>query len=173
MKIIALDLATNTGIAVGEAGGNPFAWSEHLGGPPDERRFSNVLRLCDKLIREHEPDFIAVEAAIGGKNASAYLIGLLACVRGVAFNRGIPCEAIHLGSIRKHFVGKALTQRDFPGLTKGAAKKAIKGVIMDRCKMLGWTVPDDDAADACALWDYAHAIKSKAYQSQPTGGLFK
>lgn len=172
MKILALDIATNTGIAVGSAGSIPLAWSEHLGSAPDERRFSKAIRLTDHLIREHKPDFIAVEAAVGGPKASAYLIGLLACVRGVAWLREVPSEPLHLGAIRKHFLGKALTTKDFPGLSHAAAKKAIKAEVMKRCQLLGWSPPNHDAGDALALLDYALSIKSPGYQAKPVGGLF-
>ena len=172
MKILALDIASNTGIAVGSVGSIPLAWSENLGKAPDERRFSNVLRLTDRLIREHKPDFIAVEAAIGGKTTSHFLVGLVACVRGCAFNRGVPCEALHLGSIRKHFLGKALTTRDFPGLSHAKAKQAIKAEVVKRCNLLGWNPPDHDSADAMALLDYALALKAPKYQARPLGGLF-
>lgn len=172
MKVLALDVASHIGIAVGESGSVPLCWSEYLGGPPDERRFSQAIRLTDQLIREHKPEFIAVEAAVGGPKASAYLIGLLACVRGIAFLRGIPCEALHLAAIRKHFVGKNLTVKDFPGMKHAQAKKAIKQVVIQRCRVLGWTVPDDNAADAGALWDYACSIKAPGYQARPVGGLF-
>lgn len=173
MKILALDLATNTGIAVGSAGSVPLSWSENIGGPPDERRFSNILRLTDRLIKKHEPDFIALEAAVGGPKASAYLIGLVACVRGASFNRGIASETFHLGSIRKHFIGKALTTNHFPGMSHTQAKKAIKQTVISRCNLLGWKPPDDDAADAMALWDYAMAQKNPRYQAKPVGGLFQ
>lgn len=173
VKILALDIATNTGIAVGSAGGVPTCWSENLGKAPDERRFSNVLRLTSSLIATHEPDFVAVEAAVGGPKTSHYLVGLLACVRGCAANRDIPVEAMHLGSIRKHFLGKAYTTRDFPGLSHAKAKMAIKGEVMKRCALLGWDVPNHDAADAAALWDFACATRARDYQAKPVGGLFK
>lgn len=172
MKILALDVASHVGIAVGSSGGVPLCWSEYLGGPPDDRRFSKVIRLTNHLIKTHQPDFVAVEAAVGGPKASAYLIGLLACVRGVAFMHGVACEPLHLAAIRKHFLGKHYGVRDFPGLNKGAAKKAIKAEVVKRCELLGWKVPDHDSADAAAVWDYACAIKSPKYQAKPVGGLF-
>lgn len=173
LKIVALDLATQCGVAIGEAGSDPISYSVDLGkGRSEDARFSKVLHLTHTLLMEHKPDLLAVEAAIGGRNASAYLIGLVACVRGCAANRGVPCETFHSGSIRKHFVGKAYTSRDFPGLKGAAAKRAIKNIVMDRCKLLGWSPVDDNAADALALLDFAHATKSKAYQAKPLGGLF-
>jgi len=170
--ILALDIATLTGVAVGEPGSAPVSWTEDLGKrTSEEARFSKALWLTDKLIKAHTPDLIAVEAAIGGREASAYLIGLVACVRGCAFNRSVPVKVYHRASILKHFVGKALTSRDFPGLGKARAKAAIKETVVSRCRLLGWEVEDDNAADACALWDYANAVQG--LQVAPGGGLFK
>lgn len=172
MNILALDIATQTGVAFGCSGADPECWSEDLGkGMSEDARFSKALSLTHNLIIKFDPDQIAVEAAIGGKNTSHFLVGLLACVRGCAFNRKVPLVVYHASSIRKHFVGKALTTRDFPGVSTAASKRAIKETVMKRCKMLGWTVPDDDAADAAALWDYAQA-KMREHQSKPVGGLF-
>lgn len=172
MKIVALDIATNTGICVGTPGADPKAWSINLGPPPDERRFSNALRLTQGLIETHKPDLIVVEAAIGGPKASHYLIGLVACVRGCAFNRGIDLVAANLSAVRKHFLGRAFTVNDFPHLTKHGAKKAIKAEVMKRCELLGWPVETDDEADAVALWDWACATQVQGYQAKPTGELF-
>ena len=172
MKIVALDVATRTGVCVGSSGADPRAWSVDLGKPPEERRFSNVLTLTQGLIVEHRPDLIVVEAFIGGREASAYLIGLVACVRGCAANRGIPMEMVYPATVRKHFLGKALTSKDFPGLSKAKAKLAIKERVARQCRAIGWVVPDLDAADAAATWDWACATKAKGYQSKPHGGLF-
>jgi hypothetical protein len=171
VKILALDIATSTGVAFGDSKGQPRAWTVHLGKAPDERRFANALRMTAKMIVENEPELIVVEAAVGGPKASAFLIGLLACVRGVAFDRGIPCHTVHLGTIRKHFLGKALTTRDFPHLKPVDAKKAIKARVIQRCGVVGWSVDNDDEADALALWDYACATYAPKYQSKTVGGL--
>lgn len=171
MKIVALDIATRTGIAAGVSGGTPKWWEVDLGKAPNERRFSNVLRLTHEIIVEHQPDLIVVEAAIGGPKASAYLIGLVSCVEGCAFNRSVPVVRAHLGTIRKHFIGKALSVKSFPHLKPVDAKKAIKSQVIGRCHVLGWKVDTDNEADACALWDYASATYGRA-QSAPAGGLF-
>lgn len=171
MRIAALDIATTTGICAGEAGATPTWWEVNLGEPPDGRRFSNILRLTQGILEAHRPDLVVVEAAIGGAKASAYLIGLVACVRGCAWNRGVRCEMAHLGSIRKHFLGRALTVKDFPALKPAAAKKAMKAEVVKRCHLLGWKVDTDNEADAVALWDYACAIYGNT-QAKPLGGLF-
>lgn len=171
MIVVALDIATQTGIAVGSPGGKPKAWSVDLGkGRGEDARFSKALVLTHELIERYRPDLIAVEAAIGGKFASAFLIGVVACVRGVAANRGVPVRSYTSGSVRKHFLGRALAKRDFPSLKPAAATKAIKGEVIARCRLLGWEVADDNAADACALWDFACA--TAGFQTAPSGGLF-
>ena len=174
MRILALDIATQTGIAIGNSGEVPESWSVDLGkGRSEGARFSKSLSLTHCLIRDHSPDLIAVEAAIGGPNTSHFLVGLLACVRGCAFNRGIPVEVCSIGGIRKHFLGKNLTVRDYPGMTKAQARTQIKSEVMKRCKLLGWEAADDDAADAAALFDFACANFARGYQAAPSGGLFK
>lgn len=173
MKILALDLATNTGICVGLAGGDPLAWSENLGRGSDDIRFGNLIKLTERLIAQHEPELVVIEAAIGGPKSSQYLVGLVACVKGVCARSGVPVEAMHLSSIRRHFLGKVLRVTDYPGMSRAAAKKAIKGEVMKRCAQLGWQVNgDDDAADAAALWEYACATKVRSHQTKPVGGLF-
>jgi Holliday junction resolvasome RuvABC endonuclease subunit len=171
MIILALDIATSTGCAVGKAGGAPVAWSVNIGkGLTDDQRFSNILRLTSQLLEQHKPDMVAIEAPVGGRDTSHLLVGLAACVRGCVANRGVPLVSYHSGSIRKHFVGRTLTTRDFPTLSKAAGKMAIKAEVMKRCKLLGWDVPDHDSADAAALFDFAGA--KAGIQVLPGGGLF-
>ena len=168
--ILSLDIATSTGIAVGNPGGKPRAWSEHLGKTDDER-FSQMLVLTARLIEEHKPRLVVVERPAAGDYATALLAGLAACARGVAFNRGCEVQSLAANSVRKHFLGKALTARDFPALSRAAAKRAIKAQVQHRCKILGWGDLDDDAADAAAMWDLACA-KAGA-QTVPAGGMFR
>jgi Holliday junction resolvasome RuvABC endonuclease subunit len=172
MKVLALDIATRTGVCVMGVGGAPTAWSVDLGaGKSEEARFSAILVLTHTLIAKHKPDLVAIEATVGGKMASAYLIGLVACVRGCAANRGVRSQIYPINSIRRHFLGRAIAVRDFPGMTQAKAKKQIKAAVMERCRLLGWNVPDADAADAAALADFARATEGA--QTTPAGGLFR
>jgi len=186
MKILTLDLATTTGICVGVSGADPKAWSISLGDAPyikggmsqadkfklESKRLNNALIMTQGLIQTHSPDLIVAEAAIGGKNANSYLIKLFGCVQACAANRGIPVEPAHIGTVRKHFLGKALSARDFPHLKPADAKKAIKQRVMQQCAMFGWPVETDDEGDAVAIWEWACAIFARGYQSKPIGGLF-
>lgn len=155
MLVLALDIATTTGIAVGNAGGAPRAWSHHLGKASKPERFSHMLRLTSDLIEEHKPDLVAVEEPSHGQFEDASLVGLWACAQGVAANRGIEAESWPVPSIRKHFLGRHYTARSFPDLPRAKAKAKIKALVVERCRVLGWGDMDADAADAAALWDFA------------------
>ena len=161
-----------TGVAVGKPGNAPTTWSVSLGKVgDDDAKFSHALVLTHKLIEEHRPRLLAIEAPVGGPKASHLLIGLVACIRGVARNRGVAVATYPINSIRKHFMGRALAKRDYPALSVYAAQKAMKSEVMQRCRLLGWDVPDDNAADAAALWDFACATSGN--QTTPAGGLFR
>ena len=172
MKVLAFDTAISTGCAFGVAGDKPRAWSVSFGKSSDEDRFSKAIRMTASYVERFQPDLVAVEAPVGGREASALLIGLCACVKGEATRLGVRVVSYYPATVRKHFVGKALTARDFPALTRGAAKKAIKGAVIARCNLLGWQIDDPDAADAAALWDFAASMESRSHQMTTVGGLF-
>lgn len=177
MILLALDLASVTGVAVGSPGGAPTTWSVDLGkARSEDLRFSQALILTHKLIERHKPDLIAIEAPVGGPKTSHFLVGLVACVRGCAFNRKVRIEAYNIASIRKHFCGGHITSAAYghlePKRRKNAARAAGKNAVIQRCRQLGWTVDDDNAADAAALWDYACALESRAHQISSLPGLF-
>lgn len=172
MRVLALDLASSTGVAFGVAGGKPQAGAVHLGAT-EAQRYAKAISLTCGLIAKWSPDLVTVEAPVGGAKASAFLIGLVACVTGEATRLKVPVKAYFPATVRKHFLGKALTARDFPGKNHAAAKKAIKGAVMARCHLLGWEAPNGDCADALALWDYACAMESRSHQVTSLPGLFQ
>lgn len=170
MKVLAFDIASKTGVCVGEAGQKPKAWSVALG--EGDGRYAKAIRMCAAYVDQFQPDVVAIEAPVGGRDASALLIGLIACVKGEAIRRGVRVVEYFPSTVRKHFMGKALTARDFPGKSHAASKKAIKGAVMARCIALGWEVRDGDAADAAALWSYSCATHSRSHQLVDIGPLF-
>lgn len=178
MIILALDLASVSGVAIGSTGGKPTAWPVNLGqGRSEDARFSQALVLTHKLIEAHKPDLIVIEAPVGGPKTSHFLVGLVACVRGCAFNRRVRIESYNIAAIRKHFIGGHVTSAAYghlpPNKRKGAARAAGKNAVMQRCRQLGWEAEDDNAADACALWEYACALESRAHQLTSIPGLFE
>lgn len=172
-KILALDVATSMGCAFGRPQAKPVAWSYDFGKWRDhDARFAQAMRFIREMHKQLLPDLIAIEAPIGGKDANAYLVGLVACMRGQAKDLGMVTVEYHAGSVRKHFLGKGLTSRDFAGLSQAKAKIEIKNRVADRCRALGWSFPNLDAADALALWDFACAKECRPHSTETVGGLF-
>lgn len=170
MKVLAFDIATKTGLAYGGAGDIPLTKVIDLGtGMSDSRRAAKAMRMAEGFIENRAPDFVAIECPIGPK-ASGILWMLYGCVLGQVEKMGVKHCTYQVSSIRKHFLGRNLTSRDYPGLSKDQARAEIKQVVMNRCRALGWQVDTDDEADACALLDYALA-KHGAHRT-PAGGLF-
>jgi Holliday junction resolvasome RuvABC endonuclease subunit len=172
MRVLAFDIASKSGVCFGRAGETPRAWSVAFGKGSDEDRFSKAIRMTAAYIAKFQPDLVAVEEPVGGREASALLIGLCACVKGETARQGVRVVGYFPASVRKHFLGKALTARDFPSLNRVAAKKAIKGAVIARCNLLGWQIDDPDAADAAALWSFTCALVSRDHQMTDVGGLF-
>lgn len=160
MKVAAFDTATNTGVAIGSAGETPHAFSVNLGKVAWERRFSRILRLTRKVITDHRPDVLAVEAFVGGPKANTDLAGLVACVKGEADRLGVRVVSYYPATVRKHFLGAGKVPN-------------VKAAVMARCHLLGWKVTDDNQGDACALWDYSMSLESRAHQVTTVGGLFR
>ena len=171
-RLLAFDVASITGVAFGVAGEKPRAWAVKLGKGEDAERFAHAIRMTSAYVERFKPDVVAVEAPVGGRDANALLIGLRSCVKGEAARHGCKVVEYFPATIRKHFLGKALTSRDFPGKSKAMAKKAIKGAVIQRCHLLGWDVEGGDAGDAAALWDFACAMESRSHQMTSVGGLF-
>ncbi len=173
MKILAVDLASNTGVAFGRPLTKPISWQVDFAKFRDhDARLGQVIRWVRFMHERLAPDLIAVEAPIGGPDASHLLIGMAACVRAQAADLGIQTVMYTSQEVRKHFIGKALTSRHFPGLSQAQAKLAIKGRVRDKCLELGWEPKSLDEADALATLDYACARESMDHQQQTVGGLF-
>ena len=147
MIFIALDIATATGVAVGDPAGEPTFFTEKLGAGSQGSRFAGMMLLVRRLIKEHKPDLIATERIMaqggGGSQARAELAGgLRAVVLCYAFFANTRVREFHVATIRKHFLGHGRLQR----------KEAKRRTII-KCQMRGWQVENDNEADALALWD--------------------
>lgn len=166
MILVALDLATHTGCAIGRVDQAPTCTTEVIGerGASHGLRFQQVMRLTKRLITQHKPDAVIVEKAIasgpsGAEQRVQLAMGMRACVAGICSMHRVPFHEYPIQSIRKHFFGRGNLKRD-----------AAKGAAMRRCRELGWNIANDNEADACAAWDYAREILT-GKASMP-GGLF-
>ena len=173
MLVMAFDIATSTGVALGRPGSAPRTTTVNLGGGKSEAmKFAKAIAMTRELVGKYRPDLVVYEAPVAGPKTSHFLVGAAACVLGQVCDLGVRCEQVHMAAVRKHFVGRNLRIADFPGKSPTAAKKAMKQVVIDRCYLLGWQVRTDDEADAVACWDYACATYARA-QVAPAGGLFR
>lgn len=172
MKILAVDLAAQTGAAFGSPSQTPIAWPVDFSKVRDAARLSKVIRWTRHMHDTLAPDLIAIEAPIGGKDANAMLIKMVGCIEAQAHDLRIRTVLYAAATVRHHFIGKALTSRHFPGMSQAAAKIEIKKRVADRCRALGWEVKSLDCADALALFDYAASRESMSHQMQTVGGLF-
>lgn len=75
------------------------------------------------------------------------LRGAIGVVEAVAAKSRIPLiEGVSVQDARKHLIGRGR-------IPKGEGKK----LVHDRCRVLGWTVANNDESDACAIWSYGCA----------------
>ena len=156
--ILAFDLATQTGWAVGAR--EPVMGSRRLGplGCTHSVAGGGLLYLMDELISEHKPELILFEQPIrrivqekevkGGKKKiklnphTLYRLGGLAFIcEAVASTHGIPVKSVNMHTARAMFLkpGKAPV---------GKAKEAV----MEGCRLRGWHVENDDESDAACIW---------------------
>ncbi len=157
MLILALDIATYTGFAIGRAGEIPLSGSVRLkrpGEPPDIAAFNMRCFLRDRLALE-KPDLICLEHflnPIAQKSADAVILQLMCFGVAIAeaHAKAIHVEKPQAATVRKHFIGAA----------NMGERKATKAAVVSRARMLGY-IPrdcsDDNRADACGLFDYASA----------------
>ena len=159
MLVLALDVATRTGYALGRVGERPTFGSIRFGNASsnDNIIFASALDWCARFLDpQPRPELLAIEAllppdAMGGRttrNVRDRLAGLHGIVRAVACLHDIPrIEAYAVGDVRSHFIGD-----------RKAKREVAKRETMRRCLQLGWNSPDDNAADALATWSYACSL---------------
>jgi hypothetical protein len=150
--ILALDLATTTGWAIGRPDRTPRFNSFRIAKPGVER--CNVYRSfriwIEDFTRNHKPKLIVYESPAspmimqGHTNIDTIkrLIGLCEHLEEWCVGTGIELREASVGQVRAHFIGSNM-KRD-----------AAKAATIARCHELGWDVSNDNEGDACALWDY-------------------
>ena len=166
MIVLAFDIAKQCGWCCGEVGQKiPLFHSYRFASrtASHEAIFGDAITWFAVMLRTHKPDRIVYEEPLqfrgraSRKGNDEILYGLPAIMQGVAHLRGIydvRCAATR--EVRNFFLGSN-PKRD-------VAKKAT----VHRCKLLGWNVPDDNAADACALWLYSCSFLDPKQSIRPT-----
>ncbi|MCK9994502.1 MAG: hypothetical protein Dbin4_03022 [Alphaproteobacteria bacterium] len=146
--ILCLDLGTQTGWAmIGNddlVSAGTVSFAPRKGEGPGAR-YSRFMAWLIGFHSEHEQidavHYEDVRRHIGTQAAHVYG-GLLAVLQMWAEQENIPCGGAGVGVIKKHATGN------------GAAKKPA---MIEAMKARGYSVIDDNAADALALLDYVIA----------------
>lgn len=167
MRMLALDLASVTGWAVGEPGMLLAHGSIRFAskGASHEAIFANAYEWMNDKISVYAPRLIVWEAPLAtsfsrGKttsDTSTILFGLPAVVGTCAYRRGIyDIRKAETRAVRLHFIGQN-------------PKRAVaKPMVMRQCAAHGWDVTDDNEADALATWSYMGSLLKPELALRPT-----
>lgn len=147
--ILALDLSTHTGWALGR----PFEQPQHgvweLGKMSNLGRcFSCLAAKLEDAISVHQPDACIIEAPLpqqdrDSQQLARLLIGLAAVAEMIAFERETPITEQFPKEVRKLVFGTASVDKTY---------------IVNWCRGQGWPVVNDNDADALVLLRYQHTL---------------
>lgn len=162
--ILACDPSTRRfGLAIGgPENGKPRAFTLALPGADElvfDRTLGNAYDTVSLQCRNSGVKIVAIEAPIIISERSAHtmtaLMQLTGAVRAAAQRAGCKTMLVASSTVRKHFIGHG--RHPDP-----------KRAVMDRCRLLGWEVSDDNAADAAATWAYAMSITYPQWSPKST-----
>jgi len=166
--ILALDLGKRTGFAYGATARQPVSGSVQLGKPGASHgqiasNFKAFLHGQVDMLRQ--VDVITFEAPLPPQAQSAMasariLYGLSWQLEQYAHAMGIKCFEATVQEIRQFFIGHGRLKSD-----------DAEYAISRKCKMLGWSPCDHNAADALALWSYQAAIIDPRFELKRHAGV--
>lgn len=165
--ILALDLASVSGWACGEPGGVPAHGSVRFAsaGASHEAIFADAIRWINSKITDYEPTTVVWEAPMATSfnrgrttiNTTTILYGLPAVIGAVAYLRGIyDIRKAEARDVRNHFIGS------------NPKRAKAKPMVIRQCVAQGWSVADDNEADALAVWSYTCALIEPKLAVLPT-----
>lgn len=164
--VLGLDLATQTGVAIGRPGEIPKTFSVRLKKPDEHRSiaFSNLIAFLSDTFTQHAVVFVAKERMLSLeafkqiKNAESTVrmtAGIHAVTEAMCIRFNIPWTEAADSTIRKHFIGRG----------RMGTREETKKAVVQRCKLLK-ILPDDcnddNQADAAATHDWACATYGKS-----------
>jgi len=150
--ILAYDLASQTGLAIGAADRPaPILRTLNFGGDQLSQgaMLNGALRTFLSNIEEYSPTLVVFEKPVasgvpGGASRIELAMGWRAMLKVAAYQKNVPIHEYGVQSVRPHFIGAGKRRR-------GEAKKQVQ----ERCRELRWGCKNSDEADAAALWAYA------------------
>jgi len=167
--VLSLDIALRTGWCVdGPTTCPPRAGVYAVPGSADalgRACFEFSAWLC-QMISTWKPGIVSFEAPLMGghgvvMNAATarLLISLCGHVESCCHGYSVRCLEEHVQTVRKTFLSHG--RPDNP-------KKAV----LERCKLLGWDIPDHNAADATALWVHTKSYLDKSFRVEAATPMF-
>jgi hypothetical protein len=163
--VLALDLASVSGWAMGEPGGTPLHGSIKFGGTSShEATFTKAFRWMTDMMQEHKPTLVVWEAPLAGfksgkttNDVTTVLFGLPAVIGTVAYQCGVyDIRKADTAAIRHHFIGC------------NPKRAKAKPMVVRQCFAMGWEVADDNEADALATWSYMCSLIDPRLALAPT-----
>lgn len=171
--ILAIDPATNTGIAIGKAGGAPSLETRRWRIRKDEPvadvlgravYWLNGALSTVEVVAVETPPFIPPNVSpdrfTTNRATDEFLQRLYGCICGVVRSRQIPLLEVPPATWRKSF-----------GIVTSGGRDIVKAAAMRQCRLLGWRPSDDNQGDAAGLFFHAGAHSAPWAMQQP-GPLF-
>lgn len=160
-KILAVDAATQCGLASGEAGETPQLETVNFGDSGDNHLEvgARCLRWIAHRLKDDLPDQLWIEEpmAFGGKEGETSaasrvrLNGIYMLIGSAARLKGVTVHPVKITTARKGFIGHG-------GLKRPVAKRRSRSM----CRLLGWEPKTDDEADAGCIFWFASLANGKA-----------
>ena len=156
--ILALDTATKTGFALGDATGVVASGVWILDAGCYKTRWLNLWQRLNDLAEKHAVGAVVHEAPIvmpGRESGVRVAHGLIAIVEFWCEFRGFSCTQVYGATIRKHALGSG---RAGYGVNKGVRVKGEGKRMMVEAAKAKWPsirIADDNHADALYLLDYS------------------
>jgi hypothetical protein len=165
--VLALDLASVSGWAVGEPGMLLAHGSIRFAtkGASHEAIFANAWDWMSDKLSIYGPTTVVWEAPLittfakRGTNVdtTTILYGLPAVIGACAYKRGIyDIRKAETRLVRQHFIGQ------------NPRRQIAKKMVIQQCIAQGWDITDDNEADALATWSYMSAIMRPDFAMRPT-----
>jgi hypothetical protein len=151
--IIALDIASNTGIAEGFPGSVPKLHSQKFILDDDVSvtiGYGRAVGWFARRLQIVEPVAVFAEEAVpafafGGRtnhDATMIRLGLYGALTGVARAKGIPVVPASIARVRTVILGRS----------HGFKGDEAKREVFRACQARGWTPANKDESDAAAVW---------------------
>jgi hypothetical protein len=165
--VLALDLASVSGWAVGEPGAKPEHGSIRFAsaGASHEAIFAAAYNWTQRMINTYEPGLIVWEAPMPTSfsrgmtttNVTTLLYGLPAVIGTASYLRKIyNVRKANTKDVRMHFIGS------------NPKRAKAKPMVIRQCRAMGWDVVDDNEADALATHSYMCSLIDPKLAVAPT-----